>query len=277
VIPRSVQRITGLAMMNAMREPSHPMFLLLVGWLGSRVLLGPLAVVRVGPFLLLPAFLVAVLWVLDLPRRLEDVRPGAGSFWVGAGVVADSVFFWVARSGTGSPVAAASAWDTVVLAGSVGCLLSVVVLWALIRGIGSLTGAASSRPALLHRLACGVGALGAVAMCRALYHLNYQVPNEQRSLFVAGNEIHHAYSGLAGLVVLGALLDTGCIGRGVVVHAFAGVLCGMVLDQALYVPQVELSDVAYGNGWSWVGAIAGCSAFIVQLVYRHQRVRETPW
>ncbi len=172
---------------------SEALALIAIGWLASG-LLGTLPVVRVAGFALDVAHLAApaLLWA------------GGSVLWGGgwrpvlfcAGWYADVAVWLEVRPGMQAPGAVAGPGSLAVL-GSVGLLLSTLLVaalaWRRERPEGPV--------ARLSGLAAVV--VGTVLACRLVHALLCHIPNDARSIFLAGVEIHHLSLGLLAVALVG--------------------------------------------------------------------------
>ena len=107
------------------------------------------------------------------------------------------------------------------------------------------------------------------------------IPNEDRSLFVAGVEIHHYHQGLLVWILALTLASNTTLSRWTGTWLLTGVGAGMVLDQATYAFIANCSDEAYFGLLSYSGAIIG-GAGLVWIILRmsgratQTKARESP-
>jgi hypothetical protein len=95
-----------------------------------------------------------------------------------------------------------------------------------------------------------------------------EIPNEARSLFIGGFEIHHINGGVVGLILLDHLRRPRSPFLRSIHDIAAGTAMGSVLDQGLYYALSEVSDVAYREPASLIGALAGLGAGVALCVGR---------
>ncbi len=92
---------------------------------------------------------------------------------------------------------------------------------------------------------------------RISFEFSQHIPNEERSVFIFGFEIHHINFGLLGLLVL-MLVSFGRNTRGRVLFLIIlGVSLGSMSDQLAYNLLSDMSDQAYGEAISLFGGIIG--------------------
>jgi hypothetical protein len=118
-------------------------------------------------------------------------------------------------------------------------------------------------------VALAVGAMMASVMAFRLYYwyaLWSGVPDEERSLMIAGYQVHHIGSGLALTTVLGSLrlrFAKACHSAWFAVAV--GVALGAVGDQIVYYALPKVTDLAYCGWQSLAGAVGFCSGYAVVL------------
>lgn len=222
--------------------------------------------VGLGPLVLpLSALALPVLFVA-VPRLA--VRPGpdrrrvAAAAAVAAGVVGDELVFVALRADGVGYWSPASVGGSLALAAGLG--LGLVALSRL--GTDRRPSAPSAR------FAAGLGAV--VAACFVGFRASQEylraagVPNAERSLVLAGHEIHHATTGSVVLVA-GALLVAASAGRRAhrVGALVAAVGCGFVADQYPYVFLRAATDAAYFGGLSYAGGLAATGTVITVLCH----------
>ena len=223
--------------------------------------------VSVGPLVLpLSALALPVLFVVvpDLAVRPRGDRRAlaADDAAVAAGVVGDELVFVALRADGVGYWSPASVAGSLALAAGVGLVL-----------VGLSRLAPARRPAAPSaRFAAGLAAV--VAACFVGFRASQEyfraagVPNAERSLVLAGHEIHHATTGSVVLVA-GVLLVAVAAGRRV--HRLgalvAAVGCGFVADQYPYVFLRAATDAAYFGGLSYAGGLAATGTVITVLCH----------
>jgi hypothetical protein len=211
--------------------------------------------------LALPVLFVAVPGLAVRPGT-DRRRVTADAAAVAAGVVADELVFVALRADGVGYWSPASVAGSLALAAGVG--LGLVALSRL--GTDRRPSAPSAR------FAAGLGAV--VAACFVGFRASQEyfraagVPNAERSLVLAGHEIHHATTGSVVLVA-GALLVAASAGRRAhrVGALVAAVGCGFVADQYPYVFLRAATDAAYFGGLSYAGGLAATGTVITVLCH----------
>ncbi len=254
-------------------KQARPVPSILAGWLVSRLLLSPLRSIEIEPFVLMPGFAIVLLGLAQqtvaLNRGIVALRPS----YLLIGVILDAWAWWALRPGTGAAIVVTGPWDMpVVVLSAVSLALGLVAMLTL--GIGGGPQVVRQRwfPGLGARLAVAAGCLGSVVVYRISFITMADLPNEERSLMVAGCEIHHGYLGAGLLVAVLALLATRRVRPGWMVMLVFGLAAGSILDQLSYLMLSECSDEAYGSLISEAGAIAGV-ALLGALVFGDGRWR----
>jgi len=168
----------------------------------------------------------------------------------------DSLVFWLARPGSGARLELVGPWDGRLWLFSAVALMVTAAFMSAARYAGSRVGPRRRRAGYpLDAALLITGATVATAAFRISNLLMQHLPNEQRSLFIAGYEVHHAFSGTLALVVLQILLLTRCLPLNAMVYLATGIVAGFILDQALYIPQANCTDEAYFGAVSLSGAV----------------------
>ena len=103
-----------------------------------------------------------------------------------------------------------------------------------------------------------VGVLLSIAMFRASHEamLLRGVPNDERSLIVLGQEVHHAVFGIIGTYILGIVswIYPGILHR-IPFIVVGGFLVGTFADQGVYYALREVTDASYSGALSFYGGI----------------------
>lgn len=247
--------------------------MIVVGWLLSRLLFSMLRTVTIGPFVVLPVFLLAVLWLFSISARLIRGYPGGWLTWIMLGICADGLLYWVLRQGS-QTILPIGPWDPPAFTVSFGAAAALALLALLSHLLGRLRGVRARRVTWGHvAVLAGVFVLGVVAY-RVGFELTRHIPNEERSILLFGYEIHHAYSGALVLAVIAMLYEDRCIANGYVVLAITGAAAASVLDQASYTFLRNVSDSAYAGVVSWTGAIVAGLAYLAYITWVRLRARD---
>lgn len=94
------------------------------------------------------------------------------------------------------------------------------------------------------------------------------VPNEERSLMVYGYEFHHIYSGTLILwMVMGVIMVRPKWVASVIGMMIMGFAIASTADQVTYFCQSEVSDEAYGNPTSLIGAFAAAAVYGLAMLW----------
>jgi hypothetical protein len=247
---------------------------LFTGWLVARILFTFLRAVTVGPIFLQPGFVVVVVCAATLPVLVRtDRRTDVGAAFI-VGVLADSWIYWVLRAGTGGPFETRSAWDLPVLQGSfVGLVIAglALTLFAIVARLRAPTrvGAIDHVGWLLW----GLAGMATIAAFRIAHSTSRHLPNEERSLMIAGYEIHHAVTGAILLGLIAAGWAVGGLPRNRITAVVAGAGAGAVVDQSIYMSLIEVTDQAYDSVLSWCGLFGGAVFMAACVVSRFGRAR----
>ena len=235
---------------------------LIAGWAASRFVLGWVPVsFSVGLFLhpavLAPVFFLAVSAVALLGRK----GPG-WVFWVSTGWVADILVFLAVRPGTGT--ISLDYWASPVLAGSVSALLVTASVGLILAFFPREdTGLPALYPPYLALVFLCMAL--AFAAARLLNLLGGSMPNEARSLFLGGIEVHHLNFGLLFVFSSCAWGATRfrCRWAQPLAAITLGVGSGLVLDESVYYALEHVSDDAYLEAASLVGGVVVSLVFCV--------------
>lgn len=259
------------------RLPDSTVGRLAVGYLGgvcAARLFGLVGPADVGPFaLVLSVVAMPVLWwtgtKLAVRPRAPDRRRTRLALAVAAGVVADELVYLALRQ------AGVGYWDPRSLAGSVVLAAAVTAVVVGFAAAGDGQGVAPT-PGRWLSLASGAAVALSFVGYRAsqLYLRARGVPNEERSMVLAGYEIHHVSTGSV-LLVLGAVA-LASPGPGRRWHRVAAVAvavgCGFVADEYPYVFYPEMTDALYFGAVSTAGGAVATVTVIGMVAYHtHNR------
>ena len=101
---------------------------------------------------------------------------------------------------------------------------------------------------------------------------HFGVSNEDRSLVLAGFEIHHIGPGLFGLYAVSLLaLARPSLTESRVFATLAGIAVGMVADQSTYCMLMNMSDEKYGEMFSLLGGISVAALYVLIALLTHRR------
>ena len=253
----------------------HAWSAVLAGWLISRFVLSLPRMIHVGSVVVAAGFLAALYAAVRLPSLLFTEADDRIAVHVLNGIIADSVFYWIVRPGMGAPLGVTGPWDPVVFAGSGAGLVVMLAATSLAGLCGARIRAATRAPTRWHALLAGAGVVGAIVVFRVSNVMLRDLPNEDRSLFIAGCEVHHAVTGALLVALLGMLLATRCLPNALPVALACGVASGFVLDQTTYLMLRNVSDEAYFGAASLAGACAAAIVYVIALVYLWRSRRGT--
>jgi len=151
----------------------------------------------------------------------------------------------------------------IVLSGLVGAFLIIPGFWCKrFKGRSGPTGP------LLRPVFWSISAVSLVLAFRLLNVITrYGIPNEKRSLMIAGTEVHHLITGLFFATIILIVLFNQC--RPKKSRSFlAGLLLiclALIADQLSYMLMVPLTDEAFFSVFSIAGAILGGAWLIVRI------------
>lgn len=234
--------------------------LLLAGWAFSRFILSPFRDIEIGDFVLEPGVFAATIMPFFL---LQECRGHTGARTINmvlSGIIADTLLYGLMREGNDISAAVAAPFDPVIWAGSIGLLLMFMAIFVT---FGTGNHAQGDNNTRLSPFTLIISCIATVVFFRVIYLLTIDVPNEGRSLIIAGVEVHHFAIGaflLVGLVISRLWTRTlSPFWR----HVLPGVAVGMILDQTVYMSLLEISDLSYNSPASWWGAVVLTAAFCI--------------
>ncbi|XOV87582.1 MAG: hypothetical protein ACFHX7_21945 [Pseudomonadota bacterium] len=185
------------------------------------------------------------------------------------GVMADAWFYWLVRKGNEISAQTLSGTDPKVWISSVTSLAVVLLVMAAIRP----RKIAFSPQKLDWTLSAAflAGYLTLVLAFRFSYWITFEIPNEDRSLIVAGVEVHHLIFGVF-LLGLATVLARYSLYFGTHFGGFcAGAAIGTITDQLGYLLQYEVSDLSYNSPFSWSVPIFYLLYFVFVFMQRKDR------
>ncbi|MCG8054897.1 MAG: hypothetical protein JAY94_04360 [Candidatus Thiodiazotropha endolucinida] len=241
----------------------HSMTYLVFGWLFSRLFLSGIRGVDFLEFVVLPGFIIAhsLVWLLISAHQPSSKTNQSVNFYLTFfifGVIADSLVWWIIRPGTFSELEAVNPWHESVWFGSMIslllCLSAVFIFSPRLTSVDR-----STRPSILLMI---MGYLCTVIIYRISYYVTLDLPNEERSIFILGSEIHHAIFGFIGLILLKLWSHSSFPPQLPVLSLLMGICFGFILDQTSYLMLQEVTDEAYGQTISWLGLILGTMLLI---------------
>ena len=118
-------------------------------------------------------------------------------------------------------------------------------------------------------------AVSLVLIMRLVNILTRDIPNEGRSLMVAGMEVHHFILGFFIIILSQMLLYLKLSKTNYII--FSSILVAgiaMISDQLSYVVMYPLSDDAYFTFFSYIGAFIGTSWFIFRIYFMGNRLSD---
>lgn len=105
-----------------------------------------------------------------------------------------------------------------------------------------------------------------IVWMRVTYLAVMDIPNAERSFFIAGYEFHHICMGLTGLLIL-EHWPVPRTKKGVITFAIVhGIATGWIFDQALFFAMLKLTEESYQHPLSLFGAISTWVAAILITV-----------
>jgi hypothetical protein len=241
-----------------------------LGWLLSRIILSFVRLSDLGTFVLLPGFLLAIVYLFVVTDRLVTGRGNLMSICFLSGVVADSILYWVLRPGMGSAFTTAGPWDSLVVKGSVACLIIFSGLSFIVYPLGK-TLSKYDKPISGKMV---IAALFLFVLVIVAYRLAYaftkHLPNDARSIFIMGCEIHHANWGILAFLIMGMLLVSRPAGTSRILFLVSAVFAAFFFDQISYIQLQDVTDEAYGGAISLFGSIAGGIMYAAFVVLRQR-------
>jgi len=252
-------------------SPKSKCLYIIIGWLISRIVLSLFRGITIGPIFLLPGFFILLIFLFLFWKLVYTETSPSYITFVILGIVADSFLYWIVREGTGAPLDIENPWDIRLVYGSIISVSVVLVGLLLSSRFCFKTIDRISESNRKYFWIIPIVAVITTAIFRISFLTMQDLPNEERSLIIAGFEIHHAFIGIAILVFLSIFIASRCI-RNVLMIAFIyGVSAGFILDQCSYLSLAEVSDVAYNDSISWIGAIAGNVVLFICLYIQKGR------
>jgi hypothetical protein len=213
-----------------------------------------------------PAQFVPLIFFVCLFVHLFSRDGWARPFWTSLGGLASVLFYLMVRRGA-SPYAWSLA-NPPVLVGSIVCLVAALISALVTEHLRRDGHSAphvhpilfpNSFPAVIVTAAC------CVLIYRVCFLLQRGIPNEERSIFICGVEIHHMIPGLLTMAFLGVLSFRRSLWRRIWPFAVVvyGVAAGTYLDQIGYAMLAEMSDKAYGGFQSLGAAVVALGLWLV--------------
>ncbi len=249
-------------------SPQTEYALIISGWLASRIGLSTIRGHDICGLALLPAIPILIYNVLLLIRTAYRWQPRNRTFCLLSGLLSDAIPYWILRHGSESRYEIISPWDSRLWAVSLVFLVVVSGLWWIFRNMRIPRLFSSLRYGIISTILISVPII-VVTIFRIHYSIMQHLPNEERSLFLVGSEIHHAYIGALCIILCNALtrrLDSNLM------YYFSFLLSisiGLIIDQITYVMMFHVSDAAYSSTLSWIGPIVGLCLIIVTICWYH--------
>lgn len=249
--------------------------LFFVGWCFSRFVLSIVRVDDFYSFSIVPGYLIGfcVLFLFTATLYLPRVGEKRNSiFWVALGVLSDSLFYSILRPGSALDTGGYSSFSAEMFVMSVLSALGVLVLLLVTKTFCRTR----------QSLSLGQRSLWLIVLLSFIIPIFFRVqhiftqhlPNECRSLFVLGFEIHHGVQGLLILIVLVTLYVAEIYFPTYLWVLGLSVAAGMMLDQASYLMLARVTDVAYSGMFSVFGAAFSMSLFYGFCVYINRATRK---
>ena len=255
------------------RSPAHPresaifpILYLLSGWLFSRFVLTLFRFTLIDDYVFLPGLAAAILMVGIMIRCLIGLQCPAATIYFIAGIVVDSVFFWTLRSGNSQAFVDIRWAPRMFLLSFCGLVPYIAIIAALKSPLAA--GKTTFAKANLINTVLICSAMGiTILLFRVIYLLTSHIPNDERSMMIAGVEIHHAVLGALVICLLAVLMAKRKTHIGTTFCIFFGSASGFILDQVSYLPILDLTDAAYNSRISWLGAATGAAAYVAYVMY----------
>ena len=237
------------------------------GWALSRLTLALLPPLLVGSLWLTPAQMAGPALLLASFVACFGRRGPGPVFWGCAGWSADVLVWLVVREGAASPHH--GPWSTAALLGS-GIGLAVVLSLSRIPGDRNTAG-----PTLYPAMSTWVVFVAALTVVayRLAFSATQHIPNEERSLFIGGVEVHHWNHGVIGALIVGAFASRSgwrFLPR-LAAATVLGAAAGSLFDQLGYGLLADVSDAAYGGALSVYTAYGATAAASVVALWWVQR------
>ena len=247
--------------------------ILFLGWCVSRFLFSLVRIFSLGCWTFLPGFLLALSYPFLISLYLFRGNQTAYLIYFLNGVIADSIFFWVIRPGTGSAFAPTDGWDAVLWLASMTTLTLALLLHYLSSSSRRKSCVFPEYPGRTHAMIAVTAMILFTLILRIVHLVTMDMPNEGRSLMIAGCEIHHAVTGSVALLLLGILITNHVIRSSKIIFLFLGILSASLLDESFYMQLTEPTDAMYNGFASWLGAIVGMVSYTIFHVFLSRRRR----
>lgn len=242
------------------------------GWVFSHFILTWFRYFEVGPFYVLPGFISTLYLLYNVTQNLLSSKSRALNYFA-LGIISESIPFWVMRVKESDNIFFVGPFDTNIQFFSLACLLVFIGLEVINQSFQRMKNSKTyQHPNIsnMNIVIYSIANIGIIAAFRLSYFNSLDIPNRERSLFISDYEIHHAVLGTLVIVTLALTID---IVKKYRVLALMILTLGtsFILDQLLYLPQVQITDMAYNNTWSWMGALIGIIIFPVGMLRLRQR------
>ena len=224
------------------------------GWCFSRIFLSFFRFQSLGEFAVLPGFYLATLLIFIVTFRVTHLSGVDRITPFILGVCTDALPFWFLRPGMGAPYTVSNTWD-------IGLVFSSVTLSLFFAGVlffsdlFNKSGAKKSgiNPSL-SPFWFSIPFILTILLFRTSYALTKHLPNEERSIFIQGFEVHHANWGILGIMIIAALGPSGLRFNKITLMLIS-ILSAFFLDQFSYLQLNLVSDEAYEGLISLAGAV----------------------
>jgi len=241
---------------------------LFLGWLFSRFIFSPFRLLEIKQFVILPGLIVTLIFLVQCLYILINKPIKSNLSYFMTGILSDSFFYWIIRSGNHLTSDISDPWDKIVYIGSLLTLAVLTLFLLCCNEVGKRRQSIGRNVKRLHFYIALTAAVLSVLFFRTTYLFIQHLTNEERSLIISGYEIHHAVLGLISMIVINILLMTRCTTNNLLVFFLYGLASGFIIDQVLYIPLKNISDIAYNSPTSWLGALIGLGLFS-SLMIRH--------
>lgn len=241
-------------------------------WILARLAFPPVRDLEFGPFLFLPCLMLSIGGAFTQTLRSAAGVGDARILAATIAFVAEGLGFWVSRPGSGAKLIVTAQSQEAFFRATFGLVLGLFALLPLILPSIQPTSGQTRLRSPGRWVAAGTVAM--ILFYRISNELLRGIPNEDRSLFVAGVEIHHYHQGLLVWILALTLASNPTLSRWTITWLLTGVGAGMVLDQATYAFIANCSDDAYFGLISYSGAIIGGAGLVWSVLRMSSRAMQ---
>ncbi len=249
-------------------SPQIEYVLIVFGWLASRIGLSIIRDYHICGLAVLPAILILLYNLFVLIKTTYREQPTNRKLCVISGLLSDAIPYWTLRYGSESRYEIMSAWDGRLWVVSFIFLVVVCGLWWITRNTQVPRLFNSIRYGIISTMLISVPIL-IVAFFRITYLMIRHLPNEERSVFLFGSEIHHAYIGALGIIICNAIASRRDPNLVYSLSLVLSISMGVIIDQLTYIMILHVTDAAYSSTLSWLGPIVGVPLIILTVCWFH--------